>query len=144
MATRIAMEHKQTGLLKDGFYGFSWTTFYFGLFPALFRLDFASLIGGFVVYAIIGFFTIGLGDFLISILNLGDSYDRRETLEDWYYLIKSIYALGIGVFLTSFIWAFKYNYFYTRKLIERGYTFIGTHEENEKASASLGVSIYED
>jgi hypothetical protein len=39
MATRINMRHPVTGISKSGFYGFSWTTFLFGGFPALFRGD---------------------------------------------------------------------------------------------------------
>ena len=39
MATKIMMLHPSTGISKSGFYGFSWTTFFFGGFPALFRGD---------------------------------------------------------------------------------------------------------
>ena len=39
MATKIMMQHPSTGISKSGFYGFSWTTFFFGGFPALFRGD---------------------------------------------------------------------------------------------------------
>ena len=37
MATRIMLKHPQTGVIKPGYFGFSWTTFFFGGFPALFR-----------------------------------------------------------------------------------------------------------
>jgi hypothetical protein len=33
------MKHPGTNLIKDGFYGFSWTTFFWGGIPALFRGD---------------------------------------------------------------------------------------------------------
>jgi hypothetical protein len=39
MATKIRMYHPVSGISKSGFYGFSWTTFFFGGFPALFRGD---------------------------------------------------------------------------------------------------------
>lgn len=39
MATKILMRHPDTGISKTGFYGFSWTTFFFGGIPALFRGD---------------------------------------------------------------------------------------------------------
>ena len=104
MATRIALKHKESGVMKEGFYGFSWTTLFFGFFPTLFRGDFLSFIGGFVVSVIIGLFTFGIG------------------------------ALFIGL-----IWAFAYNNYYTRKLLERGYAFAGTESENSLAASALGL-----
>lgn len=106
MAVRIPMRHKETGIARDGFYGFSWTTFFFGFFPALFRGDFVTFIGGFVIAVIIGLVTAGL-----------------------------------GMFVVGFVWAFMYNKYYTRKLIEQGYVFNGSDEENRLAASSLGVLI---
>ncbi len=105
MATRIAMKHKETGIMKNGYYGFSWTTFLFGFFPALFRTDFNTFIGGFVVSVIIGVLTHGVGTFLIT-----------------------------------FAWAFMYNKYYTRKLIERGYVLAGNEADNARAASALGIA----
>jgi len=33
------MKHPETNVIKDGFYGFSWTTFFWGGIPGLFRGD---------------------------------------------------------------------------------------------------------
>ncbi|MFZ4874349.1 hypothetical protein ACL9RI_04625 [Janthinobacterium sp. Mn2066] len=104
MAIRIALKHKESGVIKDGFYGFSWTTFFFGFFPALFRGDFITFIGGFVISLIIGFMT-----------------------------------LGFGFPFIGFVWAFMYNKYYTRKLIERGYVLAGSEGDNAMAAAALGV-----
>lgn len=104
MATRIPMKHKETGVLKDGYYGFSWTTLIFGFFPALFRGDFITFIGGFVISVIIAMMT-----------------------------------LGIGAFFISLVWAFMYNKYYTRKLLERGYVFADTEANNAMASSAIGV-----
>lgn len=100
------MRHKESGIVKDGFYGFSWTTLFFGFFPALFRGDFITFIGGFVVSVIIAVLTMGFGAIFISL-----------------------------------IWAFMYNKYYTRKLIERGYVLAGSDGDNIRAAATLGVAI---
>lgn len=39
MATKILMKHPQTGIVKTGFYGYSWTLFFWGFLPPLFRGD---------------------------------------------------------------------------------------------------------
>ena len=104
MATRIALRHKETGLVKDGFYGFSWTTLFFGFFPALFRGDFITFIGGFVISVII-----------------------------------AVMTFGVGAFFIGFVWAFMYNKYYTRRLLERGYVLAGSESDNALAASSLGV-----
>ncbi|SDH44159.1 MULTISPECIES: hypothetical protein [unclassified Duganella] len=106
MATRIALKHKDTGLVKDGFYGFSWTTFFFGFFPALFRGDFITFIGGFVISMII-----------------------------------AVVTMGIGAFFIGLIWAFMYNKYYTRRLLERGYVLAGSEGDNALAAAALGIVL---
>lgn len=106
MATRIALKHKETGLVKAGFYGFSWTTLFFGFFPALFRGDFITFIGGFVITIIIAFVTMGIGAFFIGL-----------------------------------IWAFMYNNYYTRKLLERGYVLASSEGENALAASALGLVL---
>lgn len=42
MATVVMLKHPETGIVTKGFYGFSWTTFFFGCLPALFRGDFKT------------------------------------------------------------------------------------------------------
>jgi hypothetical protein len=105
MATRIALKHKESGIIKDGYYGFSWTTFFFGFFPALFRGDFITFIGGFIISVIIGIMTFGFGMFFIGV-----------------------------------VWAFMYNKYYTRKLLERGYVLAGSEADNTLAASALGVA----
>jgi hypothetical protein len=105
MATKVVMKHNSSGVLKNGYFGFSWTTLIFGFFPALFRGDFITFIGGFAIVVIIGSVTMGIG------------------------------ALLIGI-----IWAFMYNKYYTRKLLERGYTFNDSEGVNAQAAAAIGVA----
>lgn len=104
MAQIIKLKHKQTGMIKKGFYGFSWTTLFFGAFPALFRQDFITFIGAFVVMVIV-----------------------------------SVPTFGIGAGICMIIWAFMYNKYYTRRLLERGYTFDDSPDQVAKACAALGV-----
>jgi len=106
MATRIVLKHKESGIIKDGYYGFSWTTFFFGFFPALFRGDFITFIGGFVISVIIGIMT-----------------------------------LGVGAFFVGVVWAFMYNKYYTRKLLERGYVLAGSEADNTLAASALGIAL---
>lgn len=92
--------------MKDGFYGFSWTTLFFGCFPALFRKDFLTFIAGFFVLAGVALITA-----------------------------------GIGAIFAFFIWAFIYNTYYTKRLLENGYEFDGFPHENEQAAKALGVVL---
>lgn len=56
MAKIILLKDPETGVVKKGFYGFSWTTFLFAGFPALFRGDY--LLG--VLMTILSVLTWGL------------------------------------------------------------------------------------
>ena len=106
MATKVQLKHSGTGLFKDGYFGFSWTTLFFGFLPALFRGDFLTFLGGFTISLILGSATFGIG-FLV--VNIG--------------------------------WAFMYNKYFTRKLLERGYALNDTEEVNRQAAQVLGVSL---
>ena len=88
MAKKIALRHAQSGLIKMGFYGFSWTTLFFGMFPALFRADFLTFIGGFIVAAILTLTTAGIGTF-IAFLVWAFVYNKYYTTK----LIEKGYAV---------------------------------------------------
>lgn len=73
MAKTVMLKHPQTGILKKGFYGYSWTTLFFSGFPAIFRGDIfmglavilLTMITGWIFPIIWGFFynkryTLGL------------------------------------------------------------------------------------
>jgi len=105
MAQVVMLKHKDTGFIKKGLYGYSWTTFFFGAFPALFRQDFITFIGSFAVMIIIGIFT-----------------------------------MGIGAWVAMFVWAFLYNGYYTRRLLERGYVFNDIPSKVQTACRALKVS----
>jgi hypothetical protein len=105
MAHVVMLKHRDSGLIKRGYYGFSWTTFFFGFFPPLFRGDFLTFIGAFVVLVILG-----------------------------------IVTFGSGAAIAMFVWAFFYNKYYTRKLLERGYAFADSEGTVAEAKHRLGVA----
>jgi hypothetical protein len=98
MATKIMMQHPTTGISKSGFYGFSWTTFLFGGFPALFRGD----------------ILIGLVVIVLNVLT-------------WW--------------IAGIIWSFFYNKYFTLRLVEKGYVFVGSDSEIASAKSALGIRI---
>jgi len=113
MATVVMMKHKELGLTKEGFIGFSWTTLFFGVLPALFRSDFVTFAAGFGILIII-------------------------------YFAMAALTFGVAFFffwwVPTLAWAFMYNRYYTRKLIEKGYVFSDTPFKNAQAAAATGVT----
>jgi hypothetical protein len=88
MAETVQLQHPGTGVRKTGYYGYSWTTLFFGFFPALFRGDFITFIGAFVVTVIIGLMTFGVGALLVGIVwsFMYNKYYTRRLLERGYAL----------------------------------------------------------
>ena len=66
MATPILMKNTKTGQSKDAYVGFSWTTLFFGAFPALFRSDFLTFVGSVVLFFIISALTFGIGGYVAA------------------------------------------------------------------------------
>jgi len=80
MAKRVALIHPQTGLMKSGFYGFSWTFLFFGWFVPLFRGELLIELLHFTITVI----TIGLWQIIFAFL-----YNKQYTtrlLEKGYVL----------------------------------------------------------
>ena len=80
MAKKVALIHPQTGLIKSGFYGFSWTFLFFGWFVPLFRGELMIALLHFTITVI----TIGLWQIIFAFL-----YNKQYTtrlLEKGYVL----------------------------------------------------------
>jgi hypothetical protein len=60
----LTFENPHTGGIKQAPVGFSWTTFFFGIFPALFR---GHVIGA-VIQFILAFMTLGLSHFIFAFI----------------------------------------------------------------------------
>lgn len=105
MATCIAMRHKESGVVKEGFYGYSWTTLLFGFGPALFRGDFLTFVAGIVIAIPLAIATAGFSNIFIAI-GWGFMYNKyytRKLLERGYEFagsegenILAAAALGIA------------------------------------------------
>ncbi|TCS79621.1 hypothetical protein [Pectinatus cerevisiiphilus] len=64
----ITLKNIDTGIIKNVPTGYSWTTFLFGFFPALFRGDLKWAIIFFIANIVIGFLTIGIGAFIFNVI----------------------------------------------------------------------------
>lgn len=64
MAKRVALFHPQTGLMKPGFFGFSWTFLFFGWFVPVFRGE--LLVG--LLHLAITVVTFGIWQLIIAFL----------------------------------------------------------------------------
>ena len=80
MAKKVVLIHPQTGLLKSGFYGFSWTFLFFGWFVPLFRGELLIALMHFAITVI----TFGIWQIIFAFL-----YNKQYTsrlLEKGYIL----------------------------------------------------------
>ncbi|MET3196768.1 DUF2628 domain-containing protein [Bacillus sp. OAE603] len=74
------------GLTKQVKVGFSWTTFFFGFLPALFRGDLKWAVIMLIIEAVLGSFTLGIGAFVAGIV-FSFIYNKiyiRELIEKGY------------------------------------------------------------
>jgi hypothetical protein len=72
VAHQVMLRHPKTGIMKTGYYGFSWTTLFWGGFPALFRGDF--IMG--LVFIVLQVLTWGLSGLILAFL-----YNKQYTLK---------------------------------------------------------------
>lgn len=75
---RVLMKHRASGLVRNGYFGWSWTYFMFGWFVPIFRGE--IWIG--VLHLIISIFTFGLFQVIMSFL-YNKQYMTRMLLNGW-------------------------------------------------------------
>ena len=89
MATKVSLKHTQSGVIKAAPIGFSWTTFFFGGFPALLRGDLKWAVIMWIVWLSglgLSFLTFGITSVVFGIV-LAVIYNKRyvvERLEEGY------------------------------------------------------------
>ena len=103
MAEKILMKNLSTNDTKYGFLGYSWTTLFFGAFPALLRKD-----------------------FLTVLLLLGIHFAIYNASPNILFFL-AFYPVPI------FVFSFFYNDLYTKKLLKNGYVFSENDEKNQYA-----------
>ena len=78
MAQSIPIKHKESGMIKKGFYGFSWTYLFFGFLVPLFRGE----LGVGALHLLFSFVTIGLWQVLAAFL-YNKQYMTRMLTHGW-------------------------------------------------------------
>jgi hypothetical protein len=78
MATGIRLKQPQSGIVKTGYYGFSWTSFFFGGIPALMRGDIGAGLAVIAISLLASAFSFGLLWFVFGLI-WAFIYNKRYT-----------------------------------------------------------------
>jgi hypothetical protein len=78
MATRVTIKHPQSGLVRNGYVGFSWTYLFFGFWVPLIRGE----IGIAALHFMLTIVTVGLWQFVVSFL-YNKQYMTRKLTSGW-------------------------------------------------------------
>lgn len=111
MATTIRLKHKESGVIEEGYFGYSWTVLFFSGLPILLRGDIKI------------FFLIWFAESVF----VGITFPLFP---------MNLIALML---FNAFVKANWYNAYYTRKLLVRGYEFFDSEAVNIQAAKVLGV-----
>lgn len=78
MATAVTIKHPPSGLVKKGYYGYSWTYLFFGWFVPLFRGELTTAL----LHMIFSVVTVGLWQIIVSFI-YNRQYMTRMLLAGW-------------------------------------------------------------
>lgn len=100
MAHVVMLKNPRTGVVKKGLYGFSWTIFFFGGFPYLFRGDLLMAL----VLIIVQWITFGFGTLIWAFL-ANKSYTTRLVEQGYQFAdsegINSLARAKLGIDLPN-------------------------------------------
>ena len=122
MAKIVIIKHRESGMMKNGVYGFSWTFLLFGFWVPLFR--------GELLFATLFFFLTYVSYFLMG---FADAIFIEE--EPWW-------GLGVSLILLwgwQIIFAFLYNKQYMTRMFEKGWELADSDARNYEARAALNM-----
>ena len=136
MAVTLFLKKKGENNIKVGVLGFSWTTFFFGLFVPLLRKDFKLFLPLFILY--IGLFA---GVFYMMPYTFSDM-DGMQSLEmtDEFGLYNAFSTAFY--FIINIVGAFVYNKIYTQGLVNKGYLPVA--HEGTTLLKSRGIKFPQD
>ncbi|MEO8244583.1 MAG: hypothetical protein ABI832_20000 [bacterium] len=91
---KIYFEHPQSGRIKEAPVGFSWTSLFFGFFPALLRGDWLMA----VVMFMLGPITFGISGFVFAFIYnkiyikhlIGEGFKATSASQDLHFLTQKI------------------------------------------------------
>ncbi|MDD2558699.1 MAG: hypothetical protein PHH87_10520 [Desulfuromonas sp.] len=78
MAKKVRIKHKQSGMMKEGYFGFSWTYFFFGAFVPIFRGE----IGIGCLHMVINMVSLGIFQLIMCFL-YNKQYMSRMLQSGW-------------------------------------------------------------
>jgi hypothetical protein len=97
MATELHLKHT-SGLGKVAFVGWSWTSFFCGGFPALFRGDLLGFFVWLIVAVALGFFTMFIGNVIFWFVWAGiyNRWHARRLIERGYQIVGGVSPLDMA------------------------------------------------
>lgn len=78
MATPVRLKHPASGLVRTGYFGFSWTSLFFGGIPAILRGDVVIGLLVLAVFILLGIPSFSLGTILVGLI-WGFIYNKNYT-----------------------------------------------------------------
>ena len=127
MAKIVIIKHRESGMMKEGMYGFSWTFLFFGYLVPIFR--------GELLFATLFFFLTYVTYFLWIFADAVFHHTYEIFVDDDIRVGLSI----IPLWFWQIIFAILYNKQYMTRMFEKGWELADTDARNYEARAALNM-----